>query len=960
MRPKRLISLLVAVCMMITMLPLSAVTAFAASASSHPTPTSPDDLVASDGTYWYAYKENADDTATITDFLGPVDSTKTSDPYTITVPTELARRKVTGLGESSFSGIYSPDHPKNYNLLSFCNQIQSVTIPESVTSIGKSAFEHCSNLDSLIINGVATSMIGAYAFASCTSLTSLSLVGSFQTIGDCAFASCGMTSLTIDATITSIEKYAFSSNSLTSLSLTGNVQEIGDYAFANCTSLTSLSLTGDIQKIGDYAFYSCPSLKTVALPKSLTSIGAYAFDSCTSLDSIEIPGTVTEIGDFAFHLSGLTSVKIDEGVQSTGVHMFYDCDNLATVNLPESLTTIAKGSFAFCSDLNHVKIPARVTCIGDGAFSHCTSLSEITLQDEVKTIGADAFLSCQELTSITLPDSVTDIGKEAFGHCSKLESITIPKNVTTIKSDTFDFCFNLKSITLPAGLTSFQDDLSTCTAGYFHATDYKKDENGDPIYGEDGQPIYIYTPNGAIYYNSNKTDADKLLANSTNTDLKNRNFLYLCNVTFDAKGGELNDDAEVPVYKTEKITDTKANDLTAIHDPTRAGYKFTGWYTEDGKDGKLFDVDETAITEDITLYARWEFDPNAPGCHPLTVTGGTVTVKYDGSDVTSKLNSKTDAATGKKTYYVPDGAEVTVTLDKTAVPNGKVFDGWSTGNLSLPQDQNCKAETITFPMSNGVNVSATYRDVATDHTPDTAVCHPLTVTGGIVTVKNGDKDVTDTLTVTTDETTGKKTYSVPDGATVTVTLDKTLIPEGMVFDIWSTGKFSLPLGQDYKAETITFTMNTMSSDADIAAQYRDATIEDDGPNVLGTAAIIGTAAVGGAVLGYQAYSLGAEFAGKLMALPYFPSNRSALAMMLWENAGKPMPESELLYPDVGQEERDMDLQHAARWAMENELIPDLNDEGTAPEEMKFYPDNTVSKIDVLKAWQKAQELKQNA
>ena len=928
MRPKRLISLLVAVCMMITMLPLSAVTAFAADTSSSTV------YEATVDGYKYAYTVNADGNATITDFLGPVASTSTGS-YDITIPEKLDDHPVTGLGESSFSGTYSPDHPKNYTLLSFCNQIQSVTIPESVTSIGKSAFEDCSNLDSLTIKGVATS-IGAYAFGSCTSLTSLSLVGSFQTIGDYAFVSCGMTSLTIDATITSIEKYAFSSRSLTSLSLTGNVQ-----------------------KIGDYAFYSCSSLKTVTLPKSLTSIGAYAFDSCTSLDSIEIPGTVTEIGDFAFHLSGLTSVKIDEGVQSTGVHMFYDCDNLATVNLPESLTTIAKGSFAFCSDLNHVKIPARVTCIGDGAFSHCTSLSEITLQDEVKTIGADAFLSCQELTSITLPDSVTDIGKEAFGHCSKLESITIPKNVTTIKSDTFDFCFNLKSITLPAGLTSFQDDLSTCTAGYFHATDYKKDENGDPIYGEDGQPIYIYTPNGAIYYNSNKTDADKLLANSTNTDLKNRNFLYLCNVTFDAKGGELNDDAEVPVYKTEKITDTKANDLTAIHDPTRAGYKFTGWYTEDGKDGKLFDVDETAITEDITLYARWEFDPNAPGCHPLTVTGGTVTVKYDGSDVTSKLNSKTDAATGKKTYYVPDGAEVTVTLDKTAVPNGKVFDGWSTGNLSLPQDQNCKAETITFPMSNGVNVSATYRDVATDHTPDTAVCHPLTVTGGIVTVKNGDKDVTDTLTVTTDETTGKKTYSVPDGATVTVTLDKTLIPEGMVFDIWSTGKFSLPLGQDYKAETITFTMNTMSSDADIAAQYRDATIEDDGPNVLGTAAIIGTAAVGGAELGYQAYSLGAEFAGKLMALPYFPSNRSALAMMLWENAGKPMPESELLYPDVGQEERDMDLQHAARWAMENELIPDLNDEGTAPEEMKFFPANPVSKLDVLNAWQKAQELKNN-
>ena len=921
MKPKRLISLLVAVCMMITMLPLSAVTAFAASASSYPTPTSPDDLVASDGTYWYAYKENADDTATITDFLGPVNSTKTPAPYTITVPTELDGRKVTGLGESSFSGIYSSDHPKNYNLRSFCNQIQSVTIPESVTSIGKSAFEHCSKLDSLTINGVATSMIGAYAFNGCTSLTSLSLVGSFQTIGDYAFAYCGMTSLTINANITSI----------------------GEFAFSSC-SLTSLSLTGNVQKIGDHAFYSCSSLNTVTFPKSPTSIGSHAFDSCTSLNSIEIPGTVTEIGDYAFIDAGLTSVTIDEGVKSTGAYMFYKCGNLTTVTLPESLTTIADGSFAFCSNLDHVKIPARVTCIGDGAFSNCTSLSEITLQDGVKTIGADAFLSCRGLTSITLPDSVTDIGKDAFWYCSNLKSITIPENVKTIKPDTFYWCFSLKDITLPAGLTSFQDELTRCPAGRFYATDLNPDGS------------YIYTPDGAIYYNNYKTAADALLANSTNTDLKNCNFLYLCKVIFDANGGKLNDDAVVPVYKTEKITDTKANELTAINDPIRAGYKFTGWYT---KDGNLFNVKDTAITEDITLYARWEFDPNAPVCHPLTVTGGTVTVKYDGSDVTSKLNSKTDATTGQKTYSVPDGAEVTVTLDKNLIPKDNVFDGWSTGNLSLPQDQNCKAETITFPMSSGVNVSAKYRDAATDHTPDTAVCHPLTVTGGIVTVKNGDKDVTDTLTVTTDETTGKKTYSVPDGATVTVTLDKTLIPEGMVFDIWSTGKFSLPLGQDYKAESITFTMNTMSSDADIAAQYRDATIEDDGPNVLGTAAIIGTAAVGGAVLGYQAYSLGTEFAGKLMALPYFPSNRSALAMMLWEDAGKPMPESELLYPDVGQEERDMDLQHAARWAMENELIPDLNDEGTAPEEMKFFPANPVSKLDVLNAWQKAQELKNN-
>ena len=638
MRPKRLISLLVAVCMMITMLPLSAVTAFAADTASST------EQEISVGDYKYAYTVNADgSTATITEFRGPVDP-KNTGPYDIDIPEKLGNYTVTVLGEDSFSTddfdspLYDIHHTK----------IHSVTIPQSVTSIGKDAFAQCRALQSLTIDDAATS--------------------------------------------------------------------IGDWAFDECYKLTTLSLGKKITTIGDYAFYDCRILNNVTIPQSVTSIGDQAFGCCYGMDSF------------------------------------------------------------------------------------------------------------------TIKDAATSIGEYAFWGCQKLETLSLGKNITTIGDDAFRSCYKLETIMLPAGLASFGNCLIGCPAGR------KWDYHGNPI-----------NPIGAIYYNNDWDHAKELPGYNV---LKNRNFLYLCKVTFDAKGGKT-DYPEVPVYKTEKITDTKANELTAndlnaINAPTRAGYKFTGWYTD--KD-QLFDVKDTAIMEDITLHAGWDFDPNAPGSHPLTVTGGTVTVKYNGSDVTSTLNSSTDATTGKKTYSVPDGAEVTVTLDKT------------------------------------------------------------------------------------------------------------LVPEGMVFDIWSTGKFSLPLGQDYKAETITF---PMSSGVDIAAQYRDATIEDDGPGVLGTVAIVGTAAVGTAVLGYQAYSLGAEFAGKLMALPYFPSNRSALAMMLWEDAGKPMPESELLYPDVGQEERDMDLQHAARWAMENELIPDLNDEGTAPEEMKFYPDNTVSKIDVLNAWQKAQELKQNA
>lgn len=284
-----------------------------------------------------------------------------------------------------------------------------------------------------------------------------------------------------------------------------------------------------------------------------------------------------------------------------------------------------------------------------------------------------------------------------------------------------------------------------------------------------------------------------------------------------------------------------------------------------------------------------------------------------------------------------------VTLAAAPTREGYQFAGWLSQNGKL-----YKAESELVLTGDEVFTAYWKKD-------EPVVNHTLTVTGGTFAVKDGDIDVTDTLETSTDEASGKQTCLVPDGAEVTVTLDQTKVPEGMVFDLWSTGKFDLPQEQDYKAESITFTMN---DDVDVAAQYRSADIED-GSDVVGPI-IVGTAVVaGGALVGY---TLGTDLVGKMWGLPYFPSNRSALAMMLWEDAGKPMPESEILYPDVGQEEQDMDLQHAARWAMEHDLMPDLNDQDTElpPEQVKFYPDNMVTKISVLRAWKKAQDLKQNA
>lgn len=301
-----------------------------------------------------------------------------------------------------------------------------------------------------------------------------------------------------------------------------------------------------------------------------------------------------------------------------------------------------------------------------------------------------------------------------------------------------------------------------------------------------------------------------------------------------------------------------------------------------------------------------------------------------------------DATADYNEHFYRENESVTLAAKPTR--EGYQFAGWLSLNGKL-----YKAESELKKLTGDEVFTAQWKK------DEPVVNHTLTVTGGTFAVKDGDIDVTDTLETSTDEASGKQTCLVPDGAEVTVTLDQTKVPEGMVFDLWSTGKFDLPQEQDYKAESITFTMN---DDVDVAAQYRSADIED-GSDVVGPI-IVGTAVVaGGALVGY---TLGTDLVGRMWGLPYFPSNRSALAMMLWEDAGKPMPESETLYPDVGQEEQDMDLQHAARWAMEHDLLPDLNDQDTElpPEQVKFYPDNMVTKIGVLRAWKKAQDLKQNA
>ncbi len=754
-------------------------------------------------------------------------------------------------------------------------------------------------------------------------------------------------------------------------------------------------------------------------------------------------------------IQNITRLIVGEGVTTLGddilYYGYYDYSSdesyffhpdLHEVKLPDGLTCIGKRAFCGSPELTKVKIPSTVTKIEQSAFSGCTGLKEIELPPQLEEVGYSSFYGCSGLTEITIPSSVKIIRSGAFERCTSLESVTLSEGIREIGTEAFKLT-NLKSLNIPKSVKKLGHDIVYNCWHLPYITIEAPSQLEETFDGSNG--VFQPSCNTNVYC---EPRLERLLWHFNG----NEGFITTVDVTL------------VDGDKSEKKKIDYGADITALDAPIKQGYTFTGWYTDADCKTRYPDAQLFTNINGITLYAGWKFDPNALVCHQLTVTGGTVTVKYDGSDVTSKLNSRTDAATGQKTYYVPDGAEVTVTLDKTLTPEGMVFDSWST----LPTGQNYKAESITFTMNSDVNVSAKYRDAATDHTTVTiegledAVIKEgeskdftVKVTpnddanlgeafidfgdknseieykdeesgeykpmpeGGLK-IGLGDGEVEKEFRITPKET-GKQTltaavkkdknelardkkdfvvsempiltlkdgvitsvtvpgkdgadpediteivkknanedgsFHVPEGATVSVAFDKDAFADsGLKFGHWDITGLDDPNAYQDK-ESFDFVMPAKG--VTLKAMTQDASIEDDEPDIVGPIVIGTTVVVGGAVLGYQAYSLGAEFAGKLMALPYFPSNRSALAMMLWEDAGKPMPESELLYPDVGQEERDMDLQHAARWAMENDLVPDLNDEGTAPEEMKFYPDNAVSKLDVLNAWQKAQELKQNA
>ena len=352
-----------------------------------------------------------------------------------------------------------------------CTGLTSVTIGNSVTSIGSSAFYNCTGLTSITIPDSVTS-IGERTFEGCTGLTSVTIGNSVTSIGSYVFDGTAWyndqpdglvyagkvaykykgtmpsnTSIALKEGTLGIAGNAFyNCTGLTSVTIPDSVTSIGYEAFRGCSGLTSITIPDSVTSIGESAFYGCKGLTSVTIGKGVTSIGHNAFNNCTGLTSVTIPDSVTSIGSNAFYgCTGLTNITIPDSVTSIGYSAFYGCKGLTSVTIPDSVTSIGYEAFRYCTRLTSVTIPDSVTSIGDSSFYNCTGLTSITIPDSVTSIGDSSFYNCTGLTSITIPDSVTSIGRYAF-YNTGLTSVTIGKGVTSIGADAFGGCNKLQDI----------------------------------------------------------------------------------------------------------------------------------------------------------------------------------------------------------------------------------------------------------------------------------------------------------------------------------------------------------------------------------------------------------------------------------------------------------------------------------------------------------------------------------
>lgn len=781
-----------------------------------------------------------------------------------------------------------------------------------------------------------------------------------------------ITAVTIENGVTYVGAYAFDHcKKLTQITIHAQLDSIGEGAFRDCEGLTSIEIPKTVTSIGASAFSRCKGLSNIEIPETVVSIGGAAFNGCTGLTSIKIPATVTSIKEYTFNeCSNLKNVEIPQGVVSIGECAFSGCGILESIEIPQNVTSIGEYAFFGCKTLTSIKIPAKVTSISKGILSGCSKLEDVEILGAVTSIGDNAFMSCGKLTDIKIPETVTSIGKNAF-YMSGLTSIKIPDTVTSIGEYAFYGCNSLAKIEMPANMPNILQN-----------TFYRTATTGD-------ETRVFYYPG---YRHNWNQQVSKISANG-NTDLLANDYErvhYYCDVIFDSNGGTFTDVTDgsntktiKEVWRKEHLTQEQIN---SVGKPTKDGKMFIGWNTT--RDATtVIDPKSDYIADDKIYYAVYK--DAVPAAVTITDLDGTTVKAGEAKEFTVSVTPNDDANTGAKATITVSGANADA-VEKIQYKDGETWKDVPDEGLSIDKINNTEFKLITKADANDGDVTITVTANKADGTevarkdanftvtkkeepvtpgggstgggenpgenpggdsgntnptpkPDEKPDRKIKIDGGIVEV-NGKE-------VKPDE---DGNITVKKGDEITITVDKSKISDAQVFDQWVIKPDSVLNEVDPKSEKISFTMP--AEDVTIEAMTRDASIEDDGPGILGTGALIATGVVGSAALLYQGHMLGTELYLRYL-LPHgavIPQNRAELAVLLWQDAENPEPVSTTLYSDISDE--DSAIQQAARWAVENDLMEQLDAEEHPDHFDPFVP---VTFSDSIRAWKKAQELKKS-
>ena len=264
----------------------------------------------------------------------------------------------------------------------------------------------------------------------------------------------GWTVFTFDEPLTRLENVSFNTDRITDVICPDTLQVIGNAVFYHQDELSGVTLSSQLTEIGNQAFDSCPKLTQINLPSSLRYIRFRAF-AISSLKSVVIPGSVETIEEEAFvQCQSLSSVTMNHGVKTIGEKAFESCPALTYLQLPETLLTISLCAFRYCTALSSINIPNSVLTIGEQAFYGCNSATALTLGNSLTSIGNSAFNSCSGLTGeLVIPDSVTYLGQGAFSSCESITHVTIGTGLTSIKPHTFYMNYSLTNVVIPSTVT---------------------------------------------------------------------------------------------------------------------------------------------------------------------------------------------------------------------------------------------------------------------------------------------------------------------------------------------------------------------------------------------------------------------------------------------------------------------------------------------------------------------------